>query len=474
MALTTNLISYWKLDESSGNASDSVGSLTLTNTNTVAYSAGKISNGADFGASNTNKTLQSSSSASGITNGACSLQAWIKPTALPTSDPDPTATTTFYFVSNEDSSTAVTYNLTLANVSGTQRVQFFRGKQGVGGDVAYGAISVSTSAWTHIAGTYDGTTVKVYVNGILQATTAAASGNGSGGVADFRISGRRGGTALYSGMVDEVAVWSRGLSADEVLQIYNNGKANAYPLTDTPSLYGTTAYWKLDESSGNAVDSSAGGYTLTNNNTVAYASAVINNGADFGTANTNKSLSIINDLTITGGSATLAGWFKMRTEIASGQQSFFRQIDGGTHTSYQIFYDYNGGTRRLRFQRTKYSVADQQADYTTTLGTSNFYHLVLTYDGATITGYVNGSSVGTVAASGSGSSGDPGDSFVIGDSYGGGLSASCYADEVGIWSRALTSGEVTSLYNSGTGIQFPFTSSSSNATFSNFLMMMGV
>ena len=48
MALTDNLVSYWKLDESSGNAADSVGSNTLTNTNTVTYSAGKINNGADF------------------------------------------------------------------------------------------------------------------------------------------------------------------------------------------------------------------------------------------------------------------------------------------------------------------------------------------------------------------------------------------------------------------------------------------
>lgn len=42
-------------------------------------------------------------------------------------------------------------------------------------------------------------------------------------------------------------------------------------------------------------------------------------------------------------------------------------------------------------------------------------------------------------------------------------------DEVGIWSRELTSGEVTSLYNAGAGLQYPF--NSSTATFSNFLMM---
>lgn len=49
MALTDNLVSYWKLDESSGNASDSVGSNTLTNNGTAGYASGKINNAVDFG-----------------------------------------------------------------------------------------------------------------------------------------------------------------------------------------------------------------------------------------------------------------------------------------------------------------------------------------------------------------------------------------------------------------------------------------
>ena len=36
-------------------------------------------------------------------------------------------------------------------------------------------------------------------------------------------------------------------------------------------------------------------------------------------------------------------------------------------------------------------------------------------------------------------------------------------DEVGIWSRALTSTEVTSLYNGGAGFQYPFVTASGPA-----------
>lgn len=47
MALGTGIVAVWKLDESSGNAADSVGSNTLTN-GSVTYAAAKINNGATF------------------------------------------------------------------------------------------------------------------------------------------------------------------------------------------------------------------------------------------------------------------------------------------------------------------------------------------------------------------------------------------------------------------------------------------
>ncbi|MDA3803017.1 MAG: hypothetical protein PF488_03985 [Patescibacteria group bacterium] len=44
MSLLTDLVSYYKLDESSGNAADSVGSNTGVMSGTYSYGAGKINN----------------------------------------------------------------------------------------------------------------------------------------------------------------------------------------------------------------------------------------------------------------------------------------------------------------------------------------------------------------------------------------------------------------------------------------------
>jgi hypothetical protein len=228
------------------------------------------------------------------------------------------------------------------------------------------------------------------------------------------------------------------------------------------------AYYKLDESSGNATDS-VGGFTLTNNNTVAYSTGKINNGADGGSANTNKYLSVANDLGVAGGNCSISFWVKNNTEVgAGGDYSFVHQGDLGTFVNNTVWYEYNGGTRRLNFYRQRQNVGGSSAYYTVTLGTSNFTHIVYTYDGTDIRGYVDGSLVaGPTAASGSGSAGAI-DIFQIMSFYAYGTYteriASSIVDEVGIWTRAISNSEVTSLYNAGNGLQYPFTATSNNLT----------
>src|SRR5262249_12496362 len=51
-ALASGIVSYWKFDESSGVASDTAGSNSLTNNNTAPYSSAVINNGATLDATN--------------------------------------------------------------------------------------------------------------------------------------------------------------------------------------------------------------------------------------------------------------------------------------------------------------------------------------------------------------------------------------------------------------------------------------
>ncbi len=163
------------------------------------------------------------------------------------------------------------------------------------------------------------------------------------------------------------------------------------------------AYWKLDEASGNAADATGNGFTLTNTNTVGFAAALINNGADYGTANTNKYLRLSNDLGITGGDITISTWVKMRTEIATGNQTIAIQGDAGTDVNYFIAYEYNAGTRRLAFNRQKQAISNNFTRGNTTLGTTIFNHIVLRYTGGNLSGWLNNVKIAAdLATSGNG------------------------------------------------------------------------
>ena len=213
------------------------------------------------------------------------------------------------------------------------------------------------------------------------------------------------------------------------------------------------SYYKLED-----VNDYWASYTLTNTGTTPFNAAKINNGADFGTANSTKKLTNAYQYTTAGGSFSISLWVKLSTEIGANSYQFAGVgVDNASpYTNFAIIYNYNSGTRRLAFNRQKQNVANDSAFYTITLGTTNWYHLVFTYDGSNVRGYVNGVlQAGPTASSGDGTSGG-GTTLFIGapsNSYYDGTYdwTSGIVDEVGYWTKALTRTEITDLYNGGAG-----------------------
>ncbi len=78
------------------------------------------------------------------------------------------------------------------------------------------------NTWYHVVGVADGSNVKLYVNGVLQTDAPAYDGTIASPNENFNI-GRQPSNPLYywSGKIDEVAVFNTGLTAYEVLSIYN-------------------------------------------------------------------------------------------------------------------------------------------------------------------------------------------------------------------------------------------------------------
>src|SRR6476620_1752152 len=75
--------------------------------------------------------------------------------------------------------------------------------------------SLPLNAWTHLAATFDGSTARLYVNGGAP-TTLAASGALATTAGPLRIGGNAVWGDYFSGLIDDVRVYNRPLSAAEI------------------------------------------------------------------------------------------------------------------------------------------------------------------------------------------------------------------------------------------------------------------
>lgn len=84
--------------------------------------------------------------------------------------------------------------------------------------IAQGTTSLLTGVWLHLAGTYDGSNVKVYCGGAEEDSTAT-SGNMSSTTAPVRIGAGSGGSGTedpFDGDIGHCAIWNIDLTASEI------------------------------------------------------------------------------------------------------------------------------------------------------------------------------------------------------------------------------------------------------------------
>lgn len=83
-----------------------------------------------------------------------------------------------------------------------------------------GGAALPANTWTHVAGTYDGANVRLYVNG-TQVALLAASGNILASTGVLRIGGNSIWTQFFNGRIDEVRVYNRALGPSEIASDMN-------------------------------------------------------------------------------------------------------------------------------------------------------------------------------------------------------------------------------------------------------------
>lgn len=243
----------------------------------------------------------------------------------------------------------------------------------------------------------------------------------------------------------------------------------AFSLNPATLLTNLSSVYHLEDTS-----DSVGSFTLTNTGTTPFNPAKFNNGSDFGTANSTKDLknSSLQGTTVNS-DKSISFWAKINT-TPSGADSYPAMVSFGYNSNkvaYNIGYVRDSGANKVQMSKERFGVGSSKVISAQTLGTSTYHHFVMTLGANTLTAYLDGSSLGTVAINtGDGSSGDYQDGIFIGRTPE--TTSPVYqdsiVDEVNFWTRELSASEVTQLYNSGNGLPYPFTSTTN--TGDNFMM----
>jgi len=424
MALATNLISYYPLN---ANSTDSVGANSGTDTAISYATAGKIGNCATLARASSSKIVVGTNAGLQPAS-ALTFSKWIYINNAPVSfcsiGGDTIAGSAFGYVFDMDT-TSINFRI---------------------GNGTWGSVSTTftTGAWIHLVGTWDGTTATLYKNGVSVGTpTSKASITYTGcGLSFGNYYTDTTSANMFDGRIDEVGIWSRALTADEISQIYNSGRGNAYPLTDTPSLYGGVAYYKLED-----VADSIDGNTATNVGTATFTSGKIGNALTLN--GSSQALTLNAALLNAYATCSISAWFKLG---ATG--AYQRIVSKTDDTTYNQMIRVTNGNKLAGHITTS---SESTITGGTTLSSGVWYFATLVYDGANINLYLNGSTDATQVAK-TGSLKTATETVSIGRDNQGATTEyfSGQLDEVCIWNRALSSTEVTALYNSGSGNQYPF------------------
>jgi hypothetical protein len=224
--ITSNLSGYWNLDETSGVlAADSSGNNNHgTLVNGPAWIAGKIANGLSFDGVNDYISLGDPVSlrpANFIT-----LAAWVRFN---------NTSSNRQIISKDDSQYPLNETFVRINAGGAVVCA-------VGGVRVTVTPGVVTGQWIHLACTYDGSNIRLYVNGV-QRGMVARTGTIPDEVGIGWLIGARTPTSpaiFMSGLLDDVRIYSRALSANDISSLFN--LTGGGPPTDTqpPVLSGGT------------------------------------------------------------------------------------------------------------------------------------------------------------------------------------------------------------------------------------------
>jgi hypothetical protein len=283
-------------------ASDAGGNYGGTPSNVTFGVDGQINYGASFNGSSSYITTGVNSSDINMEN--TSFSCWVNFTA------------TSGTIMDNGGAVSSGRGLVLETGSGYIVWQQANGTSGQSTAVTSASNSYNDGDWHHVVGTIDGNRVmKLYIDGNVESSTPTANSSATSPLYTLEI-GRRAfyNSQYFNGKIDQVRIFKKSLSQNEVDTLYAETACVYTSTTDTINYQGTNlAYYKLD---GNALDETSNNYDGGETN-ITYEFGRYGNAAVFNGSNSYISppSALANGLTTVAN--CISFWFYIDAEVTS-------------------------------------------------------------------------------------------------------------------------------------------------------------
>lgn len=446
-------VGYWNFDEGTGTSiSDKSGNGNDV-TNTIGnpqWTTGKYGSAMSFDGSDDYVTVPASSDLNFEGYSAFSFSVWVKP-ILTGGGTYPRVFRSERWVSDSDNGG---YMLQIAN-NGTAD---FHIKNNNGGTNA--STTVTANQWVHLTGTYDGSNMRIYKNGVLATTTPQTIGVGTHPSSNFQI----GGSNVINATIDDLRIYNYARTTSQIIE----DMIGSHPVGGSP-LPSQVGYWAFDEGYGDtANDTSVNGNdgdlagscpgtatcpTWTNSGK--FDKALDFDGGDH--------IVVTRDVSLEPDDISTFAWVKLNSSLSTQTNTYPAILSKRSNPFGYAMYFYKTD------QELQISLGDGSSTYVSETVVSQYdwtewHHVGFTHDGISLKVYIDGLLVDTISRNFTVSHATSTD-FWIGEVVNAtGNQIDGILDEVKVYNFALTANQVKLDYNQGKAVVWGATSTSSSGS----------